>query len=119
MARRRVRGRALRRASEAVGRFDEEDPPPKVDLHGMRPEQALVRLGQALHTARVRGDGTLDVVTGRGIGNTQGRAVLRPRVEAWLQGPEGRRFGVLSFQAIARGGCLRLRLATRSGRDSS
>ncbi|MEO0650409.1 MAG: Smr/MutS family protein [Planctomycetota bacterium] len=114
MARRRIRGRALRRASEAP-EDPEDGPPPKVDLHGMRPEQALVRLGQALHTARVRGDATLDVVTGRGLGNPQGKAVLRPRVEAWLAGPEGRRFGVQSVQQIARGGCLRLRLATRSG----
>jgi DNA-nicking Smr family endonuclease len=82
----------------------------EVDLHGLRPEMALRRVAQAIHTARVRGRGRLRVITGRGLGNPEGKPVLRGIVEDWLQGPEGRRAGVRSVQQVARGGALEIEL---------
>jgi DNA-nicking Smr family endonuclease len=87
------------------------DEPASVDLHGLHPEQALRRLGQALHTARVRGDDELLVITGRGTGNETGRPVLRRRVEEWLRGPEGRGRGVGRVEVTAKGGALRVHLS--------
>lgn len=77
-----------------------------VDLHGLRPDQALRRLEQALHALRVRGERRIRVVTGRGWGNLEQRPVLRPRVEAWLNGPEGRRWGVSAVRVASKGGAL-------------
>ena len=82
----------------------------EVDLHDLRPEEALRRLAQALHTARVRGRGRLKVITGRGLGNREGKPILRGKVEAWLRGPEGRRAGVRAVRQVARGGALVLEL---------
>jgi len=87
-----------------------DDPPESVDLHGLKVEQALRRLAQALHAARVRGLRRLLVVTGAGWGSPDGKPVLRPRVEAWLRGPEGRAQGVLDVQRANRGGALDVRL---------
>jgi DNA-nicking Smr family endonuclease len=89
---------------------DEGEPLPEVDLHGLRPEAALRRLEQELHAARVRGAPGLVVITGRGLGNLAQEPVLRPRVEAWLRGPDGARFGVRDFRQIHRGGALEVRL---------
>jgi len=83
---------------------------PEVDLHGLRPEEALRRLSQALHTARVRGADRLVVITGRGLGNHAQEPILRKRIEAWLQGEEGRRAGARGFQVVARGGALEVTL---------
>lgn len=83
---------------------------PEVDLHGLRPEQALRRLAQALHAARVAGAPEVLVITGRGWGNREQRPVLRGRVEAWLQGSEGRRLGVRGSRVVAKGGALVVRL---------
>ena len=87
------------------------DRPPEVDLHGLRPEEALRRLERELHAARVRGEPTLLVITGAGHGNRQGLPVLRTRVEAWLRTPEARRRGVRGFQRVSRGGALEVELA--------
>jgi len=77
-----------------------------VDLHGLTVEQALRRVAQALHTARVRGWTRLLVVTGAGWSNPDLKPVLRPRVEAWLRGPEGRALGVKDVQRVHRDGAL-------------
>lgn len=77
-----------------------------VDLHGLTVEQALRRLTQALHTARVRGWRRLLVVTGAGWGNPDQKPILRPRVEAWLRGAEGRAAGVKDVQRVHKGGAL-------------
>jgi len=77
-----------------------------VDLHGLTVEQALRRVAQALHTARVRRWKRLLVVTGAGWSNPTQTPVLRPRVEAWLRGPEGRALGVKDVQRVHRDGAL-------------
>jgi hypothetical protein len=81
-----------------------------VDLHGLRPDDAMRRLEQELHTARVRGAAWLEVITGAGHGNRRGEPVLRTRVEAWLRSEAARARGVRGFQRIARGGALEVRL---------
>ncbi len=92
-------------------RRDRSSPPPtSVDLHGLRPEQALRRLSQELHAARVRGTSQLLVITGRGWGNLEQKPILRKKVEAWLRGPEGRDFGVADVQVAHKGGALEVRL---------
>ncbi len=90
-----------------------EDPPPDdadesevVDLHGLTVERALRRVAQALHTARVRRRPRLLIVTGAGWGNADQKAVLRPAIEAWLRGPEGRALGVKDVQRVHRDGAL-------------
>jgi DNA-nicking Smr family endonuclease len=88
-----------------------QDESESVDLHGLTVDQALRRLSQALHAARVRGREHLLVITGAGWGNPDQRPVLRPRVEAWLRGPEGRALGVKDVQRVSRGGALDVRLA--------
>lgn len=100
---------------------EEDEPPgrrrgggmPRADLHGLRPEQALKRVAQLLHQARVQGAPEVEIITGRGLGNAQMSPVLRTRVEAWLLGPEGRRHGALSFQRQAKGGSLRVKVQRR------
>lgn len=89
------------------------DPPlvPEVDLHGMRPEQALRHLARELHAARQRRLKEVLVITGRGFGNPLQQPILRGKVEQWLLGPEGRRLGVQSFERASRGGALRVQLA--------
>lgn len=86
---------------------DESD---EVDLHGLKVEQALRRVAQALHAARVRGRSRLLVVTGAGWGNADGKPVLRPRIEAWLRGPEGRSLGVKDVRRVHRDGALEVLL---------
>lgn len=88
----------------------ERDESEAVDLHGLTVEQALRRVAQALHAARVRGRERLLVITGAGWGNPDGKAVLRPRIEAWLRGPEGRSAGVKDVRRVHRDGALEVRL---------
>ncbi len=83
---------------------------PSVDLHGLRPEDAQRKLERELHSARVRGHGTLLVITGRGLGNERREPVLRQRISTWLRGPEGRARGVKDVVVEAKGGALRVRL---------
>lgn len=97
---------------------DDASPPPQVDLHGLRPDEALRRLSQALHAARVRGAETLTAVTGRGWGNREQKPVLRGKVEAWLSGPEGRRAGVRSHRRTNSGGALEVRLRDPDEREA-
>ncbi len=89
---------------------DPRDESETVDLHGLPPDQALRRLAQALHAARVRGRQTILVITGAGWGNPSQQPILRKRVEAWLRGPEGRALGVKDVRVTSRGGALDVRL---------
>lgn len=83
---------------------------PSIDLHSLRPEMALKRLEQGLHTARAAGSPQAMVITGRGIGNRLGQPVLRDKVENWLRGPSGKRMGVTSFVRASKGGALLVEL---------
>lgn len=93
-------------------RAPDEDPDPEfvIDLHGKRPADALRHLERELHAARVRRLDLVRVVTGRGWGNLAQQPVLRPKVEAWLRGPDGRRFGVDDVDVVSNGGALDVHL---------
>lgn len=82
----------------------------EIDLHGLPPDRALRKLAQELHACRLRGPALVLVITGRGWGNREQKPVLRPKVEAWLLGPEGRRLGVEGFTVESLGGALRVQL---------
>jgi DNA-nicking Smr family endonuclease len=89
------------------GRFErDEDPPHEVDLHGCRPDEALRRAAREIHACRVRRIDRLKIITGKGWGNLRQQPVLRPKVEQWLSGPDGRRAGVLGFAIADDGGSL-------------
>jgi DNA-nicking Smr family endonuclease len=87
-----------------------EDPPDEdpevIDLHGLRPDDALRRVAQGIHACRVRRRDRLRIITGRGWGNLRQQPVLRPKVEQWLAGPDGKRLGVLRFEIGRDGGSL-------------
>ena len=87
---------------------DAHDESESIDLHGLPPDQALRRLAQALHAARVRGRTSFLVITGAGWSNPEHKPVLRTRVEAWLRGPEGRALGVKDLRRVSKGGALEL-----------
>lgn len=89
-----------------------DEPPFEINLHDMRPFQALRHLGQELHGCRLRRMSQVLVITGRGWGNLQQKPVLRPQVEAWLRGPEGQRLGIVGFEACHQGGALLVTLRT-------
>ncbi|MEZ5977947.1 MAG: Smr/MutS family protein [Planctomycetota bacterium] len=82
---------------------------PSVDLHGLRPSDALAKLARAIHAARVRGATEIVAITGRGASNTTGEPVLRTKVERWSEGDEARRLGVRGYERESKGGALRLR----------
>jgi DNA-nicking Smr family endonuclease len=88
------------------------DPPAalEIDLHGCTVEQAQRRLRSELARARALRMTPLLVVTGRGFGSPGGTARLKPAVEAWLRGVEGRGFGVRVVRETARGGALLVEL---------
>jgi DNA-nicking Smr family endonuclease len=89
---------------------DSDDDFTTVDLHGLGTERALRRLAQELHAARVRRAKRLLVITGAGWGSPDQKPVLRPALEAWLRGPEGRALGVRDVQRTHRDGALELLL---------
>src|SRR5262245_16682370 len=84
----------------------------EIDLHGLRPEDALRRVKNEIHACRVRRMDRLKIITGRGWGNLRQQPVLRPKVEQWLAGPEGARLGVLRFEVADEGGSLVVELRT-------
>ena len=88
-------------------------PTRQIDLHGLAPADALRRLEQELHTAKVRGESELFVITGRGWGNREQKPILRGQIEAWLRGPGGQRFGVQRLEVASKGGALRVFLQGR------
>ena len=90
---------------------DPDEPPlPRLDLHGLHPEQALRRLRQEIHACRYRRLAELLVITGAGYGNALGKPILRGIVVRWLDGPEGRSAGVLGHEVRHKGGALLVRL---------
>ena len=92
------------RADDPAG--GQEGPAAQVDLHGLRPDDALRRVAQELHSCRVRRMDRIKIITGKGWGNLRQQPILRPKIEQWLAGPEGRRLGVLGFEVADDGGSL-------------
>ena len=85
----------------------------KIDLHGMRQDEAHAALHRFLASAHARGAGLVLIVTGKGgrksaeersFGDfTQGeRGVLHRLAPLWLADPEMRRF-VIGFEQAAQG----------------
>ena len=95
---------------------DPQDDAPEVDLHGLRPDEALRRVAQEIHACRVKLRHSLKIITGRGWGNLKQQPILRPKVERWLQGPDGRRLGVVRFEVADSGGSLIVHLRSEGER---
>lgn len=95
------------------GVSDFQDPRSRVDLHGLRREDALVRVQQTLTRARALGLIDVQIITGRGLGNRAQEPVLRKAVEAWLKSPAAKPFQVVQVQRIQSGGALSVRLRRR------
>jgi DNA-nicking Smr family endonuclease len=56
----------------------------RLDLHGMRVEEARTATEDHLARARARGDGTVLIIHGRGLHSPGGQGLLRGEVAAWL-----------------------------------
>jgi DNA-nicking Smr family endonuclease len=90
----------------------------KLDLHGLRQQEAHAALHDFLRSAQARGARLAIIVTGKGFGRADG-GVLRRLAPLWLQGP-GLRDIVVGYGEAARqhGGegalYVRLRRADRS-----
>lgn len=100
----------------------EPEPDARIDLHGLAPDAALRALARELHAARLRHLRQVLVITGRGWGNAEQKPILRPKIEAFLRGPDGARYRVAGFTVEPHGGALRVNLADdarpRDGEDS-
>ncbi len=72
----------------------------KLDLHGLRQQEAHAALHDFLHHARARGARLAIIVTGKGFGRADG-GVLRRLAPLWLQGP-GLRDIVVGFGEASR-----------------
>ncbi len=72
-----------------------------LDLHGLKADEALRRLGHFVVRASSSGVRTVLVITGKGHHSPGGRGVLRQRVEEWI-GRRGRRLVRAWSEAPAR-----------------
>jgi DNA-nicking Smr family endonuclease len=107
--------RNLRRGGEVDARLD---------LHGLRQDEAHARLRSFIHSAQARGARVVLVITGKG-GTSENRplfderGVLRRHVPSWLSEP-GMRNLVLGFQEAspAHGGAGALYVRIRRARDT-
>ncbi len=97
----------------------------RIDLHGMRQDEARAALQRFLAVSQLRGDRHVKVITGKGRKANDSepfemfddrRGVLRETVPVWLSGPDMRDL-VVSFTAAARShggdGALYVRLRRR------
>jgi DNA-nicking Smr family endonuclease len=82
----RIEGRRLDLPLEALRRLRRGLLPidARLDLHGMRLQEARTELEQFLRTTRARGERCLLVVHGKGDHSPQGVGVLRGEMGAWL-----------------------------------
>ena len=78
---------------------------PSKDLHGVPPDRVDAHLEQFLHKAMAGRHRQIEIVTGRGAGNRSGQALLRARVEKWLDRNKAR-FGIVQKQVTSKGGAL-------------
>ena len=69
---------------DILRRLRREKPEGKIDLHGMTIAEAHPALDRFLVAARRRGWRRVEIVHGRGLHSSSGRAVLRGKVRAWL-----------------------------------
>jgi DNA-nicking Smr family endonuclease len=92
----------------------------RLDLHGMRQDEAHGALSRFLRRAQADGAKFVIVVTGKGLRGGEGseRGVLRREVPRWLQMAEFRDV-VVGFEvaAISHGGEGALYVRVRRGRD--
>lgn len=115
---------ALQRKERLALRRGARTPDAKIDLHGMRQDEAHRRLIAFLHRARTDGHALVLVVTGKGgppgdgIGLFDHRGVLRRSVPHWLGLPDLRPL-VVGFEEAAPqhggSGALYVRLRRRGG----
>jgi DNA-nicking Smr family endonuclease len=91
----------------------------RLDLHGMKQNEARERLSAFLHRAQARGKSLILVITGKGTTAPEGaeRGVLRRAVPLWLALPEFRPL-VIGFEeaAPAHGGAGALYVRIRRNR---
>jgi len=85
------RTRGLRRSIRREGKEPDGsrtlrsgEPPPRIDLHRRRADDALAYLEMMLQLYRRRGAPRVLVVHGRGLHSATGRPVLGPLVRQWL-----------------------------------
>ncbi len=76
----------------------------QLDLHGLRGDEAVRRLGHFVAQAAAARVRTVLVITGKGHRAPGGRGVLRQRVEQWIRGRGGRRVRAWSEAPARRGG---------------
>jgi DNA-nicking Smr family endonuclease len=92
----------------------------RIDLHGMKQNEARERLSAFIHRAQARGHSLVLVITGKGTAAPHGveRGVLRRAVPLWLALPEFRSL-VIGFEeaAPAHGGAGALYVRIRRNRD--
>ena len=86
--------------------------PRSLDLHGVSMDRVHARLEQFLHMARQDGQRQIEIITGRGWGNSSGTPVLRGHVEKWLDTNKGQ-FGIVQKEKTSGGGAF---LVTLQGR---
>jgi DNA-nicking Smr family endonuclease len=107
-----------RRARQKIAR-GRRDIEARIDLHGMKQNEAKERLLAFLHRAQARGKSLVLVITGKGTFAPEGaaRGVLRRAVPLWLALPEFRSL-VIGFEeaAPAHGGAGALYVRIRKGR---
>jgi DNA-nicking Smr family endonuclease len=91
----------------------------RLDLHGMKQNEARERLSAFLHRAQARGKSLVLIITGKGTAAPEGaeRGVLRRAVPLWLALPEFRAL-VIGFEeaAPAHGGAGALYVRIRRNR---
>ena len=107
--------RTRRRVSRGIVRVEA-----RIDLHGMRQDQAFDALAVFLRRSQERGARLVLVITGKGRQPEAGHGVLRRLVPAWLARPEFRKL-VLGLEPAGPrhggAGALYVRLRRRRERD--
>lgn len=77
----------------------------RLDLHGMRAEEARVAMETFLRDQRVRGERCVLVVHGKGVHSPGGSGVLRGEISAWLsQGRASEHVGAFATATLDDGG---------------
>lgn len=59
--------------------------PDTIDVHGLRPGEAIEKTESALRMALERGQGSLRVIVGKGLHSVNGRAILKAVVQREME----------------------------------